>query len=81
MAGSFESFIHLIKNAPFGIFIIDVDFRLIEISECVNKIFDRIKPLVGQNFTEILPIIWGESFAAEIITHLQYTLSKILSLK
>ncbi|MBX7173876.1 MAG: PAS domain S-box protein [Pyrinomonadaceae bacterium] len=75
MAGSFESFIYLVKNAPFGIFITDVNFRLIEVSECVKKIFDKIEPLIGRDFTEILRIIWKEPFAAQIITHLQYTLS------
>lgn len=74
MTGSFESFIHLIKNAPFGIFIIDADFRLIEISECVKKRFNKIESLIGRNFTETLQTIWDEPFAVEVISHFQSVL-------
>lgn len=69
-----ETFFNLVKNTPFGVYIIDSDFRLVEISEGSQKVFSGIEPLIGRNFAEILRIIWEEPFASEAINIFRRTL-------
>lgn len=70
-----ETFFKLVKNTPFGIYIIDADFRLLQISAGSQKVFSRIHPLIGRDFAEILRTIWEEPFASEAIAHFRHTLA------
>lgn len=69
-----ETFFNLVKNNPFGIYIIDNDFRLIEISAGSKQFFRGVEPLIGRDFAEILRIIWNEPFASEAIAVFRHTL-------
>lgn len=69
-----KTFFNLIKNTPFGIYIVDSNFRLIEISTGSEKVFSDINPLIGRDFAEILRIICEEPFASEVIEHFRHTL-------
>ena len=70
-----ETFYNLVQNAPFGIYIVDADFRLIQVSAGSQKVFSNIKPLLGRDFAEILRTIWEEPFASEAIGHFRRTLA------
>jgi PAS domain-containing protein len=69
-----ETFFNLVQNAPFGIYIVDADFRLIQISAGARKVFSGIDPLIEHDFAEILRIVWEEPFATEAIEHFRRTL-------
>lgn len=69
-----ETFFHLVQNAPFGIYIVDADFRLIQISEGSKKVFSHVHSPIGRDFAEILRTIWEEPFATEAIERFQHTL-------
>jgi PAS domain S-box-containing protein len=69
-----ETFYNLIVNAPFGVYVIDADFRLVEISAGSRKVFAGVDPLIGRDFAEIIRTIWSEPFATEAIGKFRHTL-------
>ena len=75
LARNAETFASLIRNNPFGIYVIDSEFRLLAFSEGAAKVFANIDPLVGRDLAEILRIIWTEPFASEAIEHFRTTLA------
>lgn len=74
LARSASSFQALVRNNPFGIYVIDQEFRLLNISEGSENVFAGIDPLIGRDFAEILRIIWTEPFASEAIGRFRHTL-------
>jgi two-component sensor histidine kinase len=71
---SYQTYFRLIKNAAFGVYVVDADFRLAEVSTGAQKVFQNVRPLLGRNFGEVLRIIWPEPFAAQTIAIFRRTL-------
>jgi PAS domain S-box-containing protein len=69
-----ETFYNLVKNDPFGVYIVDADFRLAEVSLGAQKVFSNVSPLLGRDFAEVLRLIWTEPFATEAIERFRHTL-------
>ena len=69
-----ETFSALVENAPFGVYLIDAEFRLRMTNEGSRKVFGGIEPLIGRDFAEILHILWQKPFAAETIKRFRHTL-------
>lgn len=69
-----ETFYSLIKNNPFGVYLVDADFRLAEVSAGAQKVFERVQPLLQRDFGEVLRIVWTEPFASEAIARFRHTL-------
>lgn len=69
-----ETFRHLVDRSPFGICVIDSDFRLVRVSDGAQKIFENVRPLLGRDFSEVLRIIWYEPFASEVTERFKHTL-------
>ncbi len=57
------SFFSLIENAPFGIYIVDADFRIVQASQKVHQTFG-IEPLIGAELAAVMRKIWPEPFAS-----------------
>ena len=70
-----DTFFNLIQNAPFGVYVIDSDFRLIQISAGCQKVFRHVQPLLGRNFEDVLRVLWPEPFVSEIVHHFRNTLA------
>lgn len=70
-----ETFRHLVDHSPFGIYVVDADFRLIQVSAGAQKVFENVRPLIGRDFAEVLRIIWPEPFASEAIGLFRHTLA------
>lgn len=70
-SATFES---LVRNSPFGIYVVDADFRLILVSQGARKVFQHVQPLLGRDFAEVLRAIWTEPFASEAIGLFRHTL-------
>ncbi|TLD71214.1 PAS domain S-box protein [Phragmitibacter flavus] len=64
----------LIENAPFGVYLVDADFRLRQVSAGAMKIFEQVRPLIGRDFNEVLRVVWAEPFATEAIKVFRNTL-------
>ncbi|MGS0753542.1 PAS domain-containing protein [Roseateles sp. GG27B] len=70
-----DTFFNLIQNAPFGLYIVDAQFRLHQISNASQKVFSNIHPLIGRDFEEVLRQVWAEPFVSEALGHFRRTLA------
>ncbi len=75
LARNAETFLTLIASNPFGIYVINTDFKLIQASRGATKAFETIVPLIDRDFAEIMRIIWHEPFASEVIGRFRQTLA------
>ncbi|GAA4754101.1 hypothetical protein GCM10023264_21590 [Sphingomonas daechungensis] len=75
LRGSQETFQHLVERSPFGIYAVDADFRLVQVSDGAQKVFENVRPLIGQDFEDVLRTIWPENFASEAIALFRHTLA------
>lgn len=71
---SHDTFNHLIQNNPFGIYVVDSDFRLRQVSVGAQKVFSSVRPLLSRDFAEVLRIVWTEPFASAAIARFRHTL-------
>jgi PAS domain S-box-containing protein len=69
-----DTFRHLVENSPFGVYVVDSDFRLVQVSVGARKAFENVDPLLGRDFAEVLRVVWPEPFAAEAIGRFRHTL-------
>ena len=74
LRASHDTFRHLVENSPFGVYAVDADFRLVQVSAGAQKVFENVRPLIGRDFADVLRHIWPESFAAEAIGHFRRVL-------
>lgn len=70
-----ETFTNLVVSNPFGIYVVDADFKLIHVSRGAQGVFAGIDPLIQRDFEEILRILWTEPFASEAIAIFRRTLA------
>jgi PAS domain S-box-containing protein len=71
---SHDTYLNLIRNNPFGVYLVDNDFRLAQISKGAEKVFSKVQPLLNRDLAEVLRIIWEEPFATEAISRFRHTL-------
>jgi PAS domain S-box-containing protein len=71
---SHATYLNLIQNNPFGVFLVDSDFRLAQVSRGAGKLFAGIEPLIGRDYGEIIGIVWREPFASEMTGRFRHTL-------
>ncbi|MDB5295441.1 MAG: rpfC [Phycisphaerales bacterium] len=71
---SHDTFYNLIQNNPFGVYVVDADFRLRQVSLGAQKVFANVRPLLDRDFAEVLRTVWAEPFATEAIGRFRHTL-------
>lgn len=64
----------LVEHSPFGVYVVNADFRLVQVSAGAQKVFESVRPLLGRDFAEVLRIVWAEPFASEAIALFRHTL-------
>jgi PAS domain S-box-containing protein len=70
-----KTFSELVERAPFGIYIVDADFRIAHMNIGSQKAaFKNVQPVIGRDFSEAMRILWPEPVAAENISHFRHTL-------
>ncbi len=75
LARNQQMFSMLVEAAPFGVYFIDADFRLISVNKGAQAFFAGIDPLIGRDFTEVLRLVWPEPMASEAIDRFRHTLA------
>jgi PAS domain S-box-containing protein len=70
-----DTFRDLVNRSPFGTYIVNADFRLVQMSDGGQKAFGSLSPLVGRDFTEVVHTVWPNPFASEIIARFRHTLA------
>ena len=68
------TFNSLIENAPFGVYVVDAQFRLCQASAAAHKAFASVQPLIGRHFGDVVRAVWPEPFASEVLAHFRRTL-------
>ncbi|GLR46375.1 response regulator [Sphingomonas astaxanthinifaciens] len=74
LAEQMEVFRSLIARNPFGVYLVDADFRLRVFSQGAEKVFAGIPDAIGRDFAEVIRILWPEPLATEVIERFRYTL-------
>ena len=69
-----DTFLTLVEHAPFGVYVIDSDFRIVQISNGAEKAFANVQPVLARDFAEVMRAIWPENFAEEAIGRFRHTL-------
>lgn len=70
-----KTFSELVERAPFGIYVVDSQFRIAHMNaSSQDGAFRNVRPLIGRPFNEAMRILWPEPVAAEIISHFRRTL-------
>ena len=72
--GSAAIFEALVRNNPFGVYVVGSDFKMLNMSLGTVDVFGGIDPLIGRDFSEIVRILWPEPFATEVIGRFRQTL-------
>ena len=75
LASNAETFETLVQNSPFGIYVIDADFKVLHTSLGTLRVFSGISDLIGRDFEEVLHSIWPEPFAGELVRRFRHTLA------
>ena len=71
---SAETFTALVEQSPLGIYTVDADFRIKDVSAGARAVFRNVQPLIGRDFAEAIRLIWIEPFASEAIRLFRHTL-------
>src|SRR5215471_8819100 len=72
---SWESLYELVDRAPFGVVIIDADFRIALINAASQEhAFRNVRPAVGRDLGEAMRILWSEDVAASMISEFRRAL-------
>ena len=70
-----DTFFNLIQNAPFGLFVVDAQFRLSQVSTAARKVFSHDSPLIGRDLEEVMRCVWTDPFVSEALAHFRHTLA------
>ena len=75
LRASQKTFIELVERAPFGIYVVDSQFRIAQMNVGSQEgTFRNVRPVIGRNFSEAMRTLWPEPVAAEIIANFRHTL-------
>lgn len=74
LASSASIFEALVRNNPFGVYVVGSDFKMLHTSLGTVRVFGGVDPLIGRDFAEIVRILWPDPFATEIIGRFRQTL-------
>jgi PAS domain S-box-containing protein len=70
-----QTFTELVERAPFGIYVVDSQFRIAQMNTGSQAgAFRNVRPVIGRDFAEAMRILWPEPVAAGIIAAFRHTL-------
>src|SRR6056297_105587 len=62
-----ETFRQVVEDNPFGVYVIDDEFKIRYVSEGAKENFSALTPIVGRDLADALRRIWPEPFVSEAI--------------
>ena len=70
-----EQFETLIDSAPLGVYLVDADFRLVQVNPVAQLVFgDVAGGVIGRDFEEIIHLLWDRAYAEEVVRLFRHTL-------
>jgi PAS domain S-box-containing protein len=64
----------LLNEAPMGVYVIDADFRIIEVNPAARPVFGDMPNLIGRDFGDVVHVHWHKEYADEIVRLFRHTL-------
>ena len=64
----------LLNRAPLGVYVVDSDFRIIEVNPTAMPFFGDIE-VIGRDFASVMRILWVAPYAEEVIALFRHTLA------
>ena len=64
----------LLNEAPMGVYVIDAEFRIVEVNPAARPVFGNIPELIGRDFDEVVHVLWQKEYADEIVRLFRHTL-------
>ena len=68
------TFYTLIENAPFGVYVVDAQFRMCQASAASRRAFATVQPLLGRDFGDVVRSAWPEPVASDVLARFRHTL-------
>ena len=70
-----ETFSELIERSPYGIYVVDSQFRITTMNATSqNGAFRNVRPVIGCDLGEAMRTMWPESVADEVMSRFRHTL-------
>ena len=67
-------FATIIDQAPGGVYVIDSQFRTLQVNSLARPTFAAAEPVIGRDFSEVMSILWGAELGAQIAGIFRHTL-------
>jgi PAS domain S-box-containing protein len=64
----------LLNQAPLGVYLVDADLRIRDVNPTALRVFGNISNLIGRDFEDVIHLLWGKTFADEIVAIFRNTL-------
>jgi len=64
----------LLAQAPFGVYVVDDQLRLIQVNPHALPIFKKVHPLIGRDFAEVNRLLWPRRVSDPIVARFRHTL-------
>jgi PAS domain S-box-containing protein len=64
----------LIDNAPFGVYLVDENFRICQVNPTALPAFKNVPGVIGRDFEAVVNILWPTAYAKEIVGRFRHTL-------
>jgi PAS domain S-box-containing protein len=68
------TFRQLVETSPFGIYVVDADFRIVRVSAGAKKKFENVWPPIGRDLAEVLRCMWPDPLPNDAISRFRHTL-------
>ncbi len=64
----------LIEQSPVGVYVVDDQFRMLQVNPKARPVFSKVQPLQGRDFSEVIHILWPKKTADEVVEQFRHTL-------
>ena len=69
-----EQFETLLNRAPLGVYLVDADFRIIQVNPGAAPAFADVPDVIGRDFDDVIHLLWTKEDADEIVAIFRDTL-------
>lgn len=67
--------LQLLQNFPFGICVVDADFRVVLASDEARRTFASVDPFIGCDLVAAMRKIWPQAYADDVLDRFRHTLA------
>jgi PAS domain S-box-containing protein len=64
----------LIEEAPYGVYVVNSNFRLQQVNRKARPVFRKVRPLIGRDFVAVHRLLWPRKVSDPIIARFRHTL-------